>query len=168
MVGGSLKITAGTAKVHNCTLGINAGTLSDDTAEFDECVEMNLSEIAKLVLHWEITDAHKDLTVDIVVVRVDFRHNFSRSFIKNWQNTCRLLSQPDSQSRLLVRQMGEVNFDTLPVILAHFLNSGLVDVLVGVVDVVAEEHAKLLADENDDFGLLDPSGKRFFIVGIVV
>ena len=53
----SLDVSA-LASVEDATvLREHSSSLSNDTSDLDECIQMNLSEVSKLVLNWQVTDA---------------------------------------------------------------------------------------------------------------
>lgn len=109
VVSRSFKISTLTSEVHFLKLREDAGSLCNNTTELDQSVQVHLAQITKLVFNRQVTDADKDVVVDVVVLRIDFKDGIHSNFIQHWEHECGLFSQPDGKSRLLVRQMRKVN-----------------------------------------------------------
>ena len=84
---------------------------------------MNLTQVTEFVFNRKVSHSDEDVVVDLVVVGVDFKDSIHCYFIKNWKHECGLFSKPDSESRLLIRQMAEVDFNTLLIVFTHVVNS---------------------------------------------
>lgn len=91
---------------------------------------MDLAKISELVFNREVLNPDKNHRVDRVVVGEDFSHDVGCDFVEDGQHACRLLGHPDGESRLFLRQVGEVYLDRLSVVLAHLLDSWFVDYLL--------------------------------------
>jgi len=70
VVEGTLDVSTLTSEVDLELLWEHSSSFGDDPSDLDEGVEMDLAEVSQLVFHWQILDPHKDLVVDVVVLRV--------------------------------------------------------------------------------------------------
>ena len=64
-------------------LGEYLSPFGDYTSDFDQGVQMNLSEVSKLVLDGKILNSNVDLIMNLVVVGVDLSYNFRGYLIDN-------------------------------------------------------------------------------------
>ena len=80
----SLKIATLAAEKHLGVLREDLRALGDDSTELNQSVKMDLAQFSDLVLDWQLCDPHKDLLMEVGVVRVDFLHNLASNRVKNW------------------------------------------------------------------------------------
>lgn len=64
--------------------------------------------------------------------------------------------------------MDEVDFNTLFVLLAHFLDALLVSVLLALIHVSPQEVTELFSDKRYDFWFLDPGRQILLLVRVVI
>jgi hypothetical protein len=85
-------VAAYARKIHGRVLREHAGTLGNDASEFNECIEVHLAQLSKLVFNGEIVDSHKDVLVCVLVVRIHFSDQVHRNNVKHRDNQRRFLS----------------------------------------------------------------------------
>ena len=78
----------------------HTGALRNNTTEFNQRVQVHLSQLTKLILDGKFADANMDFLMNGKVVRVDFLHDILSHRVQDWKHQGRLFSKPNGQSRL--------------------------------------------------------------------
>ena len=105
----------------------DSSSLGDDTSELDESVQMHLSQIPEFVFNWEVLDSDENLPVQFVVVGIKLTYQGSSDIVEAHEHESRFFREPDGKSWVLVTQMVEHDFETLLVVLAHFVDFLFID-----------------------------------------
>ena len=93
----SLCVTTLTLEEHFGVLWENLRTLSDYALELDQCVQMHLAQLTKLVLDGQLVDTHVDFSMELFcVVRVDLLNDFTCNSVEDRQHVSWLLREPNS------------------------------------------------------------------------
>lgn len=144
------------SEVHLLKLWENSCSLGDHSSDLNERIKMNLSQVSELVFHWEILYPHEDLVMDLVIVWVHLNNNVDGHLVDDLEHQLWLLSQPNGESWILGTQVIEDNFETLLIILAHFMDLLLVEIGSFLGLEVSDEVFELPFDISDDLLLLQP------------
>jgi hypothetical protein len=130
----------------------------DDTSDFDQSIQMNLSQISKGVQDWKLSDSNEDLIMNSMIIGVDFAGDVHCYFIQNWKHQGWFLSQPNCQSWLFATQILKNYFQALLVILAHFMDLLFIiePIRVAIIFEVPQEIIELPADPLDHVSFLQP------------
>ena len=105
----------------------DSSSLGDDTSELDEGVQMHLSQIPEFVFNWEVLDSDENLPVQFVVVWIKLTYQGSSDIVEAHKHESGFFREPDGKSWVLVTQMVEHDFETLLVVLAHFVDFLFID-----------------------------------------
>jgi len=93
----SLCVATLTLEEHFGVLWENLRSLGHHTLELDQCVEMHLTQLTKLVLNWKLVDTHEDFSMELLcVVWVDLLNDLTCYSVKDRQHMSWFLSEPNS------------------------------------------------------------------------
>ena len=164
---GSLEIATLASEVHLIVLWEDLRALSDDSAELNQGVQVNLAQLTHLVLDWQLIDPHIDLLELVSVVGEDLLNNLTGNSVQDGDHVHWLLCKPNCKVWLLGGQIGKVDLEGLLVHAAHVLDAVLVS--VNTLDLEApQEAAEGLLDVLDDFLLLEPKVQVFLRLAVVI
>lgn len=115
------------SKVQLFELWEYSSSLGDDTSELDKSIQMHLSQIPKFIFDWEVLNSDENLPVQFVIVWIKLTYQGSSDIIEAHKHESWFFSEPNGKSWILVTQMVEHNFETLLVVLAHFMDFLFID-----------------------------------------
>lgn len=93
----SLCVATLTLEEHFGVLGENLSALGNHALELNQCVEMHLAQLTKLVLNGQLVNTHVDFSMELLrVVRVDLLNNLTCHSVEDRQHMSGLLSEPNS------------------------------------------------------------------------
>jgi len=81
-----------TSEVHFFELWENSCSLGNNSSNLDKCIQMNLSQISKLILNWKILDSDKDLIVNLMIVWINLNNYIKSNLVDNIEHELWLLS----------------------------------------------------------------------------
>lgn len=148
--------TFDTSEVNLLQLWINTSSFGHDSFNLDQLIKMNLSQVSQVILNRKISDSYVNIFRHLLIKRIDLKSQLISNAIKNRYNSTRMFSNPNRKSWHFKWNMPVGHFEWSLVVLTHFWNSCLINILALFVFEVSQELSKWLFDELNSFLLFDP------------
>ena len=114
-----------------------SGSLGDNTSELDESIQMHLSQVPEFIFDWEVLDSDENEPVQLVVIWIKLTYQGASDLIEGHEHESWFFGEPNGKSWMLVTQVVEDNFETLLVVLAHFVDLFFIDERILIIFVIS-------------------------------
>jgi len=117
---------------------------------------MNLSQVSEFIFNWQLLHSDEYLVMYFMILRVEFKSDIKGNIIEDRQENYRFFCKPYCKCGISSTQVYKSEFQTLLVVLTHFMNSLLIHMHIILISKCSQERCEYFPDPSDHLGPLDP------------
>jgi len=77
-------------------LRVNSSSLCDNSFDSNQIVQMNLSQVSKVILNWQIPDSDVYLSMHVLKIGIELNNKFKSDLVQNWKDPTWKFCNPNS------------------------------------------------------------------------